>query len=219
MNNKLEKRVNNIRGSLNTLSISSFNDPLAKKVNWDSIKTFECGFREQQAKLINSNKLVFRATLGAMLFYLIFVIAGFGAIFGTIYKIIISNVFTLNVDMIMIPLIGLIFLSIGGFMFYKVTKPLIFCKNTSLLWKEKKLPKSEDIIHLKQIHALQIIAKYCRNRDKSIHGYELNLILKNTERVNIASHTNIEALRKDADILADFLGIYIWDVTNSNNNL
>lgn len=210
--------MNSIRGTLNTSSASSLNDPLAKKVSWHSIKTFECGFREQHAKIINSNKLLFRATLGAKMFYLIFIIAGLGTIIGTIYKIILLDVFTFNEDIVMMPLIGFIFLSIGGFMFYKITNPLVFCKNTGLLWKEGKLEKNENVIQLQQIHSLQIIAKYCRNRHESIRGYELNLILKNLERMNISSHTSIEALRKDAAILANFLDIDIWDVVNTKSN-
>jgi hypothetical protein len=41
--------------------------------------------------------------------------------------------------------------------------------------------------------------------------YELNLVMNNAERVNIVSHGNKKRMKADAQTLAEFLDIPLWD--------
>ena len=66
------------------------------------------------------------------------------------------------------------------------------------------------------IHALQIVSEYCgggssSGKIRSFVSYELNLVLKNGERINLCDHGNIVRLREDAARLAEFLGRPLWD--------
>ena len=43
------------------------------------------------------------------------------------------------------------------------------------------------------------------------YSYEINLVLKNGRRVNVADHGDLDSLRADADMLANFLEVPVWD--------
>lgn len=219
MDNKLEKKINSIKGTLLSFDPSSQDDPIARKTSWNSVKPLECMFRAHQAKIITVNRLEFCATKSAKLFYLVFFFAGSGVIINIIYNIFLSGGLITNSDTLILLLVGLVFASVGGGMYYYGTEPIVFSKSNGFFWKGRKSSselndctnKYKNITKIKQIYALQIIPKYCRGKDSSHRGYELNIVLNNAERINIVSHTNLVELRKDGATLADFLGKIIWD--------
>ncbi len=42
------------------------------------------------------------------------------------------------------------------------------------------------------------------------------MILKDGKRHNIMDHGNLKKIREDAQIIAEFLNIPLWDITNLN---
>ena len=220
MTHKLEEKIKNLKGNPNVYDISLDDDPIAKKTSWSAVKSLECKFRTHSAEKLNDVHFIFRATNGAKLFYLIFMMAGFGTIAAIVYRLFVTGPMVIDTDTIMLTLIGLIFASIGAGMFYFWASPMNFDKTKGMFWTGKKPPQhsmdgtknTEHSLMLKDIYALQILAKYCRGKHKSIKGYELNLVLSNAERIQIVSHTNLVALRDDAAMLAEFLAISLWDV-------
>jgi hypothetical protein len=68
-------------------------------------------------------------------------------------------------------------------------------------------------VRLELIHALQIVAEYIRGKNGDYHSYELNLVLKNGNRINIVDHSCRKKLTEDVEVLAEFLGIPLWDAT------
>lgn len=69
------------------------------------------------------------------------------------------------------------------------------------------------IISLKEIQALQIISERVHGKNTTYTSYELNMILKNSSRVNIIDHWNLEEIRKNASELANKLWVKVYDVT------
>jgi predicted nucleic acid-binding protein len=72
------------------------------------------------------------------------------------------------------------------------------------------------VIPLKNIHALQLLAEtvsWWKNHSSYI-SYELNIILKDSTRINIVDHWDLKQLKKDAKKIADKLKIKIYDVTD-----
>ena len=92
-----------------------------------------------------------------------------------------------------IPLIvGLLFFLFAGIFFYHGLKPTVFDKTQVYFWKGWKSPRmvvnKNEIKHmarLDNIHALQIIDERVSSKNGSYLSYEINLILNNTERINI----------------------------------
>jgi hypothetical protein len=103
-------------------------------------------------------------------------------------------------------------------MLYFGTTPIVFDKYQGCFWKGRKVPNgvsdSQGIKYfarLDEIHALQLISEYCRGNKSSYYSYELNLILKNGNRMNVVDHGNPEKLREDTQALSRFLGKPVWD--------
>ena len=71
--------------------------------------------------------------------------------------------------------------------------------------------KPAESVELTRVKALQIISELCRGDKSSYHSYELNLILDNASRINVVDHGSLSKLREDANRLAQFLGVPIWD--------
>lgn len=69
------------------------------------------------------------------------------------------------------------------------------------------------IISLNEIEALQIISERLHSKNTSYTSYELNMILKNSSRVNIIDHWNLEEIRKNASELANKLWVKVYDIT------
>ena len=118
------------------------------------------------------------------------------------------------------PLIfGLIFAIIGFFMFRSMTAPIVFDKSVGHFWKGRKNPREviniDQIkvhVELGQIHAIQILSEYCHTDKSHYYSYELNLVMKDSSRVNVVDHGKLKQLREDATVLAEFLEVPIWDV-------
>jgi hypothetical protein len=85
----------------------------------------------------------------------------------------------------------------------------VFDKTTSSFSKGRKKAEHASS-NIDSIHAIQLIAKIIRGKN-SYYCYELNLILKNAERINIISHSNKKRIRADAKTLSEFLAIPVWD--------
>jgi len=116
----------------------------------------------------------------------------------------------------------------------KPVRALEFDKNTGVFWIEKrrvfgwKVGESAQM-PIAHIHALQIVSYTNReaylqtsaqelpssthdsNHQKPVKEYEVNVVFRNGERVNIINHKNKKAIHSDANILGAFLGVPIWD--------
>lgn len=95
-------------------------------------------------------------------------------------------------------------------------KPVKFDKNT-----DDFSNNNERIVELRNIHSLQINNKLIKRSDGLNYlCYELNMLTENGRRINIFNHNDLEQIRKDANLLTEFLGItcteYLPDlVTNA----
>jgi hypothetical protein len=202
---------------------SRFDDPVASQTEWTPAKGGGASFRTHKIVQVDVNRLEFRGSLGAKVFYSIFFFAGLGLLAGFSIEKISSGEFPLNADTIIPLLMGFLFAIIGGCMFYFGTAPIVFDKYKRAFWKGRKTP--EDIYNknslkyfttLENIHALQLISEYCRGNKSSYYSYELNLVLKNGNRINVVDHGNPAKLREDTQILSTFLNKPIWDAISLN---
>ena len=197
---------------------SRFGDPIAMQTQWTPAKGGGASFRTHKLEQIDMNILVFKASAGAMLFYSIFMIMGITAMVVFPLASSQSGGFDFNIELIMPCLIGMVFVVIGGGLFYFGTKPIVFDKYKGYFCKGRRVPdqvysgiSTKDFTRLSNIHALQLISEYCRGNKSSYYSYELNLILKDGKRINVVDHGNPEKLREDAQTLSGFLGVPVWD--------
>ena len=55
-----------------------------------------------------------------------------------------------------------------------------------------------------------MVSEYCSG-ETSFYSYELNLVLADGSRVNVVDHGNLPRIRRDAAMLAGFLGVPLGD--------
>ena len=190
---------------------STFNDEVASKVAWSPAKSGGASFRTHSLERVDSNRLEFKASAGAKLFYAVFLLVGLGIVIG----------FTVGAGLrgnVVPVLVGTVFAVAGGAMFYFGAAPIVFDKRKGSYWKGRTSPydvrHTSELKHhapLGRIHALQIISEYVRGNKSSYYSYELNLVLKDGSRINVVDHGSRSGLRTDAATLSDFLGVPVWD--------
>jgi len=203
---------------------SGLNDAVALQTEWTPAKRGGASFRTHKLVEVDSFRLEFRASAGAIAFYLIFFLVGIGVLGVISYTGFSSGTLPLNEGRalsFLLPLfIGLVFACVGGCMLYFGASPSVFDKRRGDFWRGRTVPYNvlarkgvKDSARLEEIHALQLISELCRSNDSSFYSYELNLVLENGSRINVVDHGNLDGLREDADTLSAFLEKPVWDAT------
>ena len=198
---------------------SKFSDPVADSTEWGPAKRGGSSFKTHKLVYFDGQRVEFKGSTGAKVFSMIFFLVGLGFIVGSSIFFTTGNNREFEIPMIIPFIFGLIFATIGFFMYRSMTSPIVFDKTLGHFWKGRKSPREvfniDSIkVHTKldQIHAIQILSEYCHTDKSHYYSYELNLILKDSSRINVIDHGNLKTLREDANTLADFLGVPIWDV-------
>lgn len=198
----------------------NFGDPVAEQTDWSPLVRGGTNFRTRKLKETGSQILAFKPTIFALIFALIFFLLGSFMALVSISGLILNG-FT-NDRGIFLAL-GLLFGSGGGFMWYIFTMPIVFDTERGFFWRghtQGQLIDHLDIYcPLKGIHALQLISEQVERSNSDdysfsrryYHSFELNLISHSGARINVVDHGDYKALRRDADRLAVFLAVPLWD--------
>jgi len=199
---------------------SKFDDPIAAKTEWSPAKGGGANFKTHNLVRVNRNRFIFRSSIGARIFYSVFLLIGLGFAFGFSYYRIMEGKFDFSMNSIFPILFGSIFSLAGGLMLFFGTKPIVFEKGSGYFWKGRKNPQfrrnvndSKDSAKLSEIHALQIIKEYVSGDKSSYYSYEINLVLNDASRINVVDHGKLQQIREDAEKLSQFLKKPVWDAT------
>lgn len=114
-----------------------------------------------------------------------------------------------------LPLITVFFIAMGALIVRRHRLPIVFDRQLGWFWRgHPRAPGSADIARLKEatrlaeIRAVQLVTgQQMRTPYATWDTWELNLILKNGQRLPVISHGNLKALRQDATTLANWLAL------------
>ncbi|MCB4428603.1 hypothetical protein FZX09_07325 [Synechococcus sp. MU1643] len=181
------------------LDLSSFGDELALKASWDPLVSGGTNFCTHELQKSNSlpskGLLCFKTTFASILFSGIFIIVGLVAFINSI------SLGEPQAILISLGFIG------GGFWLWRMMKR----KESVFDYSSQSLTMGGKTYNLNQICAIQLIREYVRGNKSSYYSYELNLVCSNGERINIVDHGSLRVIRNDADQLADYLSVPVWD--------
>lgn len=197
-----------------------FGDPLADQTDWVPLKRGGSNFHTHHLVESGANRVEFRPTRGAKLFALIFIITGISLpiLFITTQSETLSFY-----ELGGILLFGLIFAGVGSALWIFMGKPRVFDKLHGMYWIGHKEPDygykvanelNKNQARLSDIHAIQLIREYVRSDKSSYYSYEMNLILKSGERLNVVDHGKKSEIISDSRILSDFLNVPVWSAFN-----
>ena len=197
---------------------SVLNDPLALRTEWTPAKGGGASFRTHKLVEIHPDRLEFKASLVAKMFYLIFFLAGLGILIGFLFPLFTAEMPAFNFELIIPLIVGLVFASLGGIMLYFGTQPVVFDRRKGFFWKGRTAPdevlrqeRLKFFAKIDQVHAIQLLSEYCRGNKSSFYSYEINLVLENGRRINVVDHGNAAKIRQDAETIAAFLKKPVWD--------
>lgn len=196
---------------------TTLNDPVALETDWSPLKSGGANFCTRKLVRVSPHRYEFKATPGAKLFGLLFLLIGLIAIGITVFLLIDQKI-TLFPVVLISGGIGSVFTLAGGFMYSMFTKPVVFDKQHSCFWKGN-IPAdellyataNELLMPFKEIYAIQLISEYISSEKNSYYSYEINLVSREGIRTNVVDHGKLETIRADATTLSDFLEIPVWD--------
>lgn len=202
-----------------------FNDPLALKTSWNPLQGGGASFRTHKAVQVSANRIAFRSTPFSYAMLLIPVTFTFLFPILLIGRSLSENGgLVLNRDSFWGVAIAVICATVSVFGYRHVRRSIIIDQSYGFFWKGKRSKENQafdpaqykDSVRLHDVHALQIIHEWIGGSGKNSRpykSYELNLVLKSGERKNVVDHGNIKRLREDANMLAQFLNVPVWDAT------
>ncbi len=220
MLNKIKKILKKVSAWKPTFDPAKFDDDVAMKTDWNPLKGGGTNFQTHKLVPIGYTRMEFKATFGAKLFSMIFLLVGLSVpVIFWIHEVqTIDRIF--DTEFLFAVLFGSIFMAAGGWMLYSFAKPVIFDKTKGMYWKDWKAPArylaqgdEDDTMRISNIYALQIIPELVRSDNKRYVSYELNLILRDGSRMNVVDHGDPIQLREDAQKLSEFLDVPVWDAS------
>jgi len=182
-------------------------EPMPKQVSWKPIKNNGEPLTNMILKSIEGT-LEFHSNILSRLFYFAFIIFGLLFTFYATYALL-SYHFQTTLWSV---LLGFTLTGVGIYMFSKQAIPHIFDKEKNVYFKENENLKREDETALNDIHALQVISYTTENKGKKEKQAELNLVLKNGERVYVCSYDAEECdrIEEDAEKISEYIDKPVW---------
>ncbi|EOB2787469.1 hypothetical protein ACIL20_004309 [Vibrio vulnificus] len=197
------------------VKLADTDDPVASKVSWDPVNPGGSNFKSQKMTILD-DKIIINKTIGAYVFALLFTVPGILAL------VIGSPYFLFNGKTVL----GLFMIVWGGgfsgigILMLKSDKKFTIDKINGSYYRGNKFDSlnSQDRFkqgYVKDIYAIQLINERIQSsssngRASSYTSYELNLVFKDGERINIMDHGKGKDIDDSAKNLGKFLNVPIW---------
>jgi hypothetical protein len=208
-----------------------FDDEFASRVGWNPCEIGGNNHTTSKLSQLNSKLLVYKPSFSTLL---ILLFLAFGAIFSLIGAFTVSKIFWIGL------MISSVFIFFLLYYFNSLGKKIYFDKMKNLIYKSsmpnalKRQKTLTNYIKFDEVHAIQLLYENVENRKSHrrtnsgisvtfqlnpyFDSYELNLVLKNSHRINIVDHKNESVIYDDAKTLSKLLNVKIWDATNVDYN-
>lgn len=202
-----------------------FTDPVAKKTNWAPTLTVGASFRSYRLVEVSADRIEYRRTSRALLFCSAFLLIGIVLIAYGLLNIR-NQERSLILETILPILFGCLPVGLGISLLNAFNRPIAFDKTDGTFRKGRdsrfltpNIPNAEPLktsASLDDVHALQLLEKSVGH----VRTYEINLILKNAQRVNVICHPDKYILRNQAVTLGKFLAVPVWDaISNTTKSM
>ena len=206
--------------------LNSLNDPLVKNIEWTPLVSWWTNFKTVNVVEDNFWRLIIKSSFQSYFFASIFLVVWSLITMQFLVWVDFSKFKTdikLFAESLSLVIFPSIFIFVWLFLLIRANRKKIFDKSMWYLhdWKKQKdnygifKPGSNDIA-LSSIHALQIIKEYVQSSKSSYTSYELNLVLKDTKRINLMDYWWLEDIRKQAETIWRYLWAPVWDTTSNN---
>lgn len=207
------------RTTPDAIPVEAQNDPVGQAIEWTPLKPGGANFKTHRLVQLSPQQYVFKASLGALIFYAIFIVVGIGVSIGMTYGMWRSHEGDFSIMLLFPATFGISFAAVGGVMMALGTRPIQFDRQIGWFWVGRRKPTEvfntselKKAVRLEEIHALQLIREYVHGGRNSAgyYSYELNLVLKDHSRLNVIDHGKLATITSDAQTLATWLNCPLW---------
>ena len=183
-------------------------DPVADCVSWHPTNQESGAFKTQHIVFHDQAKVRVSASLGGWLLCVFFFGLGALALVGGLFG---DN---LPADLFLAGAGGIL-MALALVFDRRFSKQLVFDRHKDSIYYEGDDSKSPT--RISSVHAIQIIPAYRASPDSGGYSFEINLVLKNGERINVMDHGNKDAIDHDTHILEECLGVPVWESSRHSN--
>ncbi|NRB42066.1 MAG: hypothetical protein HRU20_26940 [Pseudomonadales bacterium] len=190
---------------------STEHDRVAQRTHWQVIKSGGANFKTHTLTQKTADLLCINASSQMQIFYLLFIIIGFNNVLFSYIAffqthglqpalsnplLFLQPLFTVGLTFVLVGLLIRFFYGSANFRFDKSLQQLKMGKQS---------------VSFSALHALQILEETVGGSDSAVFkSYELNLVLKDGHRIHLMDHGHYAAFNHDAEQLAAFLALPIW---------
>ncbi|MDP2572154.1 hypothetical protein Q8W40_08180 [Vibrio penaeicida] len=202
-------KINKIRLNKVKVRLADTNDPIASKISWDPLVPGGTRYKSQ-ALFDKPDKIVISRSLTATLRGLVFAVPGVFAIVCAL-----ASMGSDSDTMVSTFFLGWgVMFSAFGIRTLTRNRKVVFDKSCGLYYFGFKQDIYDQVAlteqgNLKDIHAIQLVRELMGGEIKYT-SFELNLIFRNGERVNVMDHANNKVIDEAAMRLGEYLSVPIW---------
>ncbi len=208
-----ENNISHMEPSLRHLdsdkSLENKLDLSTLQIQWEPLESGGIFFKTYKLVKVSSQRMELHPTLIWQMIYAMFFFLGLFSTIVTIAKYNPHNNDLLNI------ILGFVFMIMSIGLLYFQTTFIIFDKNKQIVWKKKKYSKDTSIkksVPIDDIIALQLLEKKVSSaRFGSFDSFELNFILKSSDRIYVTDYANYNHLKETTKKLSDFLNVPILE--------
>lgn len=204
------------------VNVARFDDDIARLTDWHGASSRELASVDARLAPSSAHSLSYRVSVALALCYGFIILLGLMFIYGwarygergrTVAQSVLAEDFQFF-------LVGIVCGGIGAIGLYRHCKPQVFDRRSGWYWRGWRSPGrvrrpriGKEAVRLEMIHALQLLTKEVQQEHHTIELFELNLVLKNAERISLRCHGDQALLRKEAAMLGKFLCVPVWDAS------
>jgi hypothetical protein len=179
-------------------------DPVARQTDWAPCRSWGVRFKTHTLTQTQQHRFEFKLSMMAKIFPIIFFFLSF--LFVNVQLLTPQHAPSLILPFVF----SLPFAGFGVYVWIKLTRPIIFDGVIRCYWKGHKNPmRCLERARFGEVHAVQLISS---GRNSRFRSYELNLVLRDGQRMNVIHHGSLKVIREDAERVAALLDKHLWDI-------
>lgn len=188
--------------------------PIASKTDWSPLVPGGTVHKTHDIRVLSTTRALFATSAQSRTFSVFVTAVGISGLGLGLFRLFeMATPFNSGLTL----LVGTMFTAAGLWMYKSGEKSIIFDKAVGAFWAGKqptpaKLETSSaSWCKLEDIAGIQVISEQIGWEKFDMESYELNLVLKDSRRLNVVDHGNMNQVKADAIRLSKFLQVPVWD--------
>ncbi|MEM9604835.1 MAG: hypothetical protein AAGA11_18365 [Pseudomonadota bacterium] len=194
---------------------ASFGDEVAASIDWNPVQPNTLSFWHRFS-VITGERAVYKVPL-LLLVPLVLSLVALSSLLLIAVFVLLSGLLGGTGALFVSGPIALLVLGVVGAVCWSKARPIQLDRSINALWTGRYSSKSDSHVRLTDIHAVQLLGFTLRYPRRAGAALQINLVLRGGRRIELLTLNNHpfggyrDALFADAESLAGFLGVPLWN--------